>query len=240
MSTVGSWVGGGPLRIRTAPEDPSAAVLLLHGGRADALAAPARSNLPARRMTPFARAVTRRVLPGRLLVADVRYRHRGWNGVRADAAHDARQALHELTGLYPGVPVVLVGHSMGGRAALRAAGHPLVRGVIALAPWCPPDEPAAHLAARQVICLHDENDTVTDARATWDFLARAHHLGGMTCGIAMPHGGHAMLRGSRAWHRITADTVRGILRPDTMPHAVAAAQAGPSGGVVPARDVTGR
>ncbi|WP_438949092.1 LLM class flavin-dependent oxidoreductase, partial [Streptomyces harbinensis] len=33
------------------------------------------------------------------------------------------------------VPVVLVGHSMGGRAALRAAGHPAVTGVVALAPW---------------------------------------------------------------------------------------------------------
>ncbi|MEV6962716.1 alpha/beta fold hydrolase [Streptomyces sp. NPDC051207] len=226
------------MQVRTAPADPSAAVLLLHGGRADALTAPARLNLPAWRMLPFARAITRRVLPGKLLVADVRYRHRGWNGARADAARDARQALGELTSLHPAVPVVLVGHSMGGRAALRAADHPQVRGVVGLAPWCPPGEPVAHLAGRQVIFLHDENDTVTDAHGSWDFLRRAHRSGAMTCGVAMPQGRHAMLGGSAAWHRITAAAVEGILQPHLMPHAVAAAQAGPVGSVVPARDVT--
>ncbi|MFF3349037.1 alpha/beta fold hydrolase [Streptomyces sp. NPDC002779] len=233
----GSRAHEGPLRLRTVPADPAAAVVLLHGGRADALTAPTRLDLPAVRMLPFARAITRRVLPGKLLIADVRYRHRGWNGARADAARDAREALDELTELHPTVPMVLVGHSMGGRAALRAADHPQVRGVVGLAPWCPPGEPAAHLTGRQVIVLHDENDTVTDAHGSWDLLQRAHRSGAMTCGIAMPEGRHAMLRGAADWHRITAAAVEGILWPQTMPRAVAAAQAGPVGIVVPAHDV---
>ncbi|MER8226296.1 alpha/beta fold hydrolase [Streptomyces sp. NPDC094143] len=224
------------LVVHTAPAAPSAAVVLLHGGRADALTAPPRLNLPALRMVPFARVLTRTVLPGQLLVASVRYRHRGWNGRRADAAHDARRALNELAALRPGLPVVLVGHSMGGRAALRVADHPQVRGIVGLAPWCPPDEPVAHLAGQHVILLHDPSDTVTHARQSWAFLRRAHAAGAITCGITMPSGRHAMVGGSGTWHRMTATAVRGILQPDTMPNSVKIAQSGTSCVVLSAHD----
>ncbi|MGR4852480.1 alpha/beta fold hydrolase [Streptomyces sp. LARHCF252] len=60
-------------------------------------------------------------------------RSRGGSG----HARDARRALGELARRAGDVPVVLVGHSMGGRAALRAADAPQVRAVPALAPWCP-------------------------------------------------------------------------------------------------------
>ncbi len=43
-------------------------------------------------------------------------------------------------------PVALVGHSMGGRAALYAADHPAVRAVVGLAPWIEPGDPVAQLA----------------------------------------------------------------------------------------------
>jgi rhodanese-related sulfurtransferase len=42
---------------------------------------------------------------------------------------------------HPIVEVVLVGHSMGRRAALRAGGDPQVAAVCALAPWTPPSTP---------------------------------------------------------------------------------------------------
>ncbi|MGW7263370.1 alpha/beta fold hydrolase [Streptomyces sp. NPDC054842] len=216
-------------------------MLLLHGGRADALTAPPRLNLPALRMLPFARAITRAALPDRLVLAHVRYRHRGWNGIRADAAQDARQALEELADLYPGLPIVLVGHSMGGRAALRAASHPQVRGIVGLAPWCPPGEPADHLAGRQVVFLHDPSDTITRAHDSWSFLRRAHAVGAATCGIAMPSGRHAMLRDIDTWHSITATSVAGIVRPAKMPRSVTAAQASASCVVLPAHDaINGR
>ncbi|MYV65587.1 alpha/beta fold hydrolase, partial [Streptomyces sp. SID2131] len=109
-----------------APAAPTAAVLLLHGGRADGPEPPPALNLPALRMRPFAAAVTRAVRGRSVLVAEVRYRHRGWNGARADAARDAETALNDLRERIGPVPVVLLGHSMGGRAALRAAGDPAV------------------------------------------------------------------------------------------------------------------
>lgn len=125
---------GRALVLRTSPAIPAAAVLLLHGGREEGPEPPPLVNLPALRMRPFAAAVVRATRGRDVLVAEVRYRHRGWNGSRCDAARDAEAALVRLRELAGDVPVVLVGHSMGGRAALRAAGAPLVHGVVALAP----------------------------------------------------------------------------------------------------------
>ncbi|MFI1940813.1 alpha/beta fold hydrolase [Streptomyces purpureus] len=201
----------GALILRSAPPVPTAAVLLLHGGRADALEPPPYLNLPALRMRPFAAATARAVRGRDVLIAEVRYRHRGWNGARADAAQDAEAALARLRDRVGPLPVVLVGHSMGGRAALRAAGDPLVRGVVALAPWCPEGEPVDHLAGRRLHLLHDESDKVTAARESWEFVRRARAAGAHAEGITMPTGGHAMLRGANLWHRRTAALVAGLL-----------------------------
>ncbi|MEW1908439.1 alpha/beta fold hydrolase [Kitasatospora sp. NPDC085895] len=193
------------------PDSPQAVVLLLHGGRADSLAPPTRLNLPGRRMNPFARAL-RCQLPGDVvLIARVRYRYRGWNRPAAHPVQDARRALEELTDLAPGLPVALIGHSMGGRAAMAAAGHPAVRGVVALAPWCPPGEPVAHLAGRSLVILHDERDTVTSAAQSWDLARRAATADARVGTVAMPRGGHAMLRDARGWHRLTVDAVAAVL-----------------------------
>ncbi|WP_369148255.1 dienelactone hydrolase family protein [Streptomyces sp. R44] len=199
------------LLVRSAPAAPTAAVLLLHGGRAEGPEPPPALNLPALRMRPFVGAVTRAVRGRGVLVAEVRYRHRGWNGARADAAQDAETALARLREQVGSVPVVLLGHSMGGRAALRAAGDPAVRGVVALAPWCPADEPVDHLGGRRLYLLHDETDRVTSARQSWEFVRRAREAGADAAGIPMPTGGHAMLRGADLWHRRAAELTAALL-----------------------------
>src|SRR5689334_19592811 len=103
---------------------PAAGVLVLHGGYEKGTRRPGLVNPPGLRMRPFVRAVARATRGRNVLIAQARYRHRGWNGERADAARDAEEALEELAGLTGGAPVVMVGHSMGARAALRAAGTP--------------------------------------------------------------------------------------------------------------------
>jgi dienelactone hydrolase len=193
------------------PAAPRAAVLLLHGGRADSLAPPRALDLPALRMRPFGTALRRAPRGREVALARVRYRHRGWNGDAAHAAEDAREALAELTARAPGVPVVLIGHSMGGRAALRVAGHPAVAGVVALAPWCPPGEPAAQLRGRALAVLHDPADRVTSARQSRAYAARAAAEGARAHVVAMPCGGHAMLRGARRWHRLAAGLALAML-----------------------------
>ncbi|MFI1653652.1 alpha/beta fold hydrolase [Streptomyces sp. NPDC020472] len=158
-------------------------------------------------MRPFGRAVLRALRPRPVCVAYLRYRRRGWNGDRADAARDAREALSVLRERTGDVPVVLLGHSMGGRAALRVAGDPAVRGVVALAPWCPPADPVDHLAGRRLFLLHDEADRVTSAQESWDFVRRARAVGADATEVRMPVGGHAMLRGAGLWHGRAADLV---------------------------------
>ncbi|MGP3683322.1 alpha/beta fold hydrolase [Streptomyces sp. IBSNAI002] len=199
----------------SSPADPNAAVLLLHGGRSVGLEPPPLINLPALRMRPFAGGVARTLADRDVLVAMVRYRHRGWNGRRRDAARDAEAALALLRRTAGEIPVVLVGHSMGGRAALCAAGDPTVRGVVALAPWCPPGEPVAHLAGRTVYVLHDEADRITSARESWEFVRRARAAGAHAVAIPMRGGGHAMLGCSAGWQRHTVRLVSELLAPGT-------------------------
>ena len=132
-------------------EAPRAAVLVLHGGKAESRAPVETAHVTVRRMQPFARDLA--ALGDDLAVAQLRYRVRGWNTTGADALNDVEFALGVLDARFRGVPIVLVGHSMGGRAALRSAGHPAVRGVVALAPWLPGAEPIEQLADRDLVVL---------------------------------------------------------------------------------------
>ncbi|MFE9395342.1 alpha/beta hydrolase [Streptomyces flavidovirens] len=225
MTGPGAHRTGRSLRPRVVPPAPRGAVLLLHGGRSDALTPPPLLNLPGARMRPFGSAILRSVPKGNVLLATVRYRYRGWNGSRTDPVHDAYEALEELKSLAPLRPVVLVGHSMGARAALRVAGHSHVSGVVALAPWCPPGEPVTHLRTKHVYVLHDERDRVTSARDSWDLVRRARHAGARACGISMPRGGHAMLRGAGDWHRLTAFLAASLLSQTALPGGLTAAEA---------------
>ncbi|MGI5451637.1 alpha/beta hydrolase [Streptomyces sp. CA-249302] len=196
------------------PPRPRAAVLVLHGGQ-EASLRPARPwQLAALRTIPFARALTATAPHQDVLVARVRYRLRGWNDEHADPAHDTERALHELAEAAGPVPVVLLGHSMGGRAALRAAGHPHVRGVIGLAPWWPAGEPVTHLAGRHLIALHGDHDRVTSLAETTDCVRRAHGTA-VRAGLAVVGGGdHAMVRRHDWWHRTAAAAVAHLLDPD--------------------------
>ncbi|MFD8571085.1 alpha/beta hydrolase [Streptomyces sp. NPDC059639] len=186
-------------------------MLFLHGGRADSRA-PSRPWHPAAlRMRPFVGAVAAALSDDDVALARVRYRVRGWNGAAADPLHDAERALAELARLVGEVPVILVGHSMGGRAALRVAGAPSVRGVLALAPWCPDGEPVAQLRDRDLVVLHGDRDRVTDPAASRAFVERAGAAGARAGFRSVPGGDHAMLRHSGLWHRTAASVVAGLL-----------------------------
>ncbi len=107
--------------------------------------------------------------------------------------------------------MVLVGHSMGGRAALRAAGHPTVRGVVALAPWLPGTEPVEQLAGRDLAVLHGTRDLTTSPRASAGFVERAAPLTRRTACVQVPWSGHGMLARASLWHRLTAAFVAAVV-----------------------------
>ncbi|MFD0022889.1 alpha/beta hydrolase [Streptomyces sp. NPDC058382] len=216
---------------------PEAAVLLLHGGRETGTGAPPPGplNLPGVRMRPFAHALGR-ALPGDVLVRAVRYGHRGWNGSRADPLHDTVRALDALREGMGEIPVVLLGHSMGGRAALQAAGHPLVRAVVGLAPWCPDGDPVGQLADRDVVLVHSTTDRVTSPAASRTLTARARAAGARSCLVTVQGSDHAMLRRAPAWHRLSTALVTGLLGRAPLPGPVADALRLPPG--APADDGT--
>ncbi|MDW8804568.1 alpha/beta hydrolase [Streptomyces scabiei] len=207
----------GALLAQRRPSRPRVAVLVLHGGQATSERPTSPRQLAALRMDPLVRAVTAALPHDDVLVARVRYRLRGWNGERADALRDTRRALDELDELAGPVPTVLLGHSMGGRAALRAAGHPRVSGVLALAPWWPTGEPVAQTAGRHVVALHGNRDRVTSAAETAECVRRARGTAARAGMAVVGDGDHAMLRRHRFWHRTASAVVAHLLDPDGVP-----------------------
>jgi pimeloyl-ACP methyl ester carboxylesterase len=185
----------------------SAAVLVAHGGRSQSTA-PVTPYQPAvLRMIPVAKAI-RRALPGNAAVVNrPLYRLRGWNGDLASPVADLTAALDQLSERFGPIPVVLVGHSMGARAAMRVAGHPQVVAVAGLAPWLPPGEPVQQLAGRRVLLAQTPGDRITRPADTWAFAERAAAVTTVAT-IEVRHSDHGMLRRAPEWNRIATGFVR--------------------------------
>ncbi|WP_420312737.1 alpha/beta hydrolase [Streptomyces sp. YS-B37] len=185
-------------------------MITLHGGP---LAGhhPARPwQLAALRMRPVLRSSASAVSLDETLLGQVRYRCKGWND--GDAEQDALRALSELGRLVGDVPVILVGHAMGGRAALRVAAHPQVRGVVALAPWLPAGEPVGQLVGRSVLLVQG-HDGRSSGVHIWDYAERARAAGARVGVVVVRGGGPWMMRRAGVWHRTVASAVRQVSRP---------------------------
>ena len=157
----------------------------------------------------------------------LRYRVAGWNGPAADAYADVRWALDRIRQEHGDLPVVLVGHSMGGRAVLRAGGHDGVTAVCALAPWTPPGDPVDQLRGRDVVILHGRGDRWVPARLSKEFAVRAQAAGAHVARFTVA-GGHSMLRGAHRWHAFVRDVVLAGAGLAPMRRDVAAALDGPA------------
>ncbi|MCW2584191.1 MAG: uncharacterized protein JWQ53_2981, partial [Klenkia sp.] len=95
--------------------------LFCHGGTASSIAPPKEKALSLVRMRAFEQFVRNDLGDRGIQTALVRYRVAGWNGEAADAYQDVQWSIDQLReDVGKDVPIVLVGHSMGGRAALRA------------------------------------------------------------------------------------------------------------------------
>ncbi|HEX7354973.1 MAG TPA: alpha/beta fold hydrolase [Mycobacteriales bacterium] len=183
--------------------EPRAVVLVLHGGKAVSREPSRARHLSAARMVPVTRALHRAGAPYGVEVRMVRYRYRGWNRAEASAAADAAWALAVIQAERPGLPVVVVGHSMGGRAALRVADDPVVVGVVALAPWVERDDPVAHLTGQRIRILHGSKDRWTSPRASAAFADAAAAAGADVRYVDMGPVGHFMIRRRGRWQALT-------------------------------------
>lgn len=183
-----------------------AVVLMLYGGKAESQELSQPWHLSAVRLRPFARQISRRTRRDGVAVWTLRYRVRGWNGAEASPVADARWALAEIRARHGDVPVVLVGHSMGGRTALRVADDPAVVGIVALAPWLPAGEPRVRLGHRRLLVLHGTQDRWTDPKASQAYVEAARAEGVAATWRPLTDG-HFLLRHRGTWKRLTTDFV---------------------------------
>jgi pimeloyl-ACP methyl ester carboxylesterase len=203
--------------------DTAAVVMVLSGGRANSLELADPGQLAAVRMRPFAASLHRHGRSRGLAVWTVRYRYRGWNGSQRSPVADVEWALDEVRRRHGDVPVVLVGHSMGGRTAIAVAGDPSVRGVCALAPWIEGNDPIAQLAGRTVLIAHGVLDKVTSPRASRRFAGRAAQVAARVGYITISGEMHAMVFRWFTWHRIATGFTLGVLGMTPMPRRVSEA-----------------
>jgi predicted esterase len=197
-------------------------VVVAHGGQVSSTETTTAVQPAVLRMIPIAAAIRHALRGSGTVVVRPRFGLRGWNGDQAAPVDDLNQALDGVAATYGPVPVVLIGHSMGARAAMRAAGHPSVYAAAGLAPWLPPGEPVGQLAGRRVLVAHGTADAVTNPQETWAYVERARAVT-QVAAIEVRDGDHPMLRRARLWHAIAAEFARAALE---LPAGSGAAGAG--------------
>lgn len=198
-----------PRIVETAtPRDPAGLVLVVHGGASRPDSPMVRpTQLSVLRMVPTARRVAR-TGRGRLAVVRLLNSVRGWDSHHTPV-DDIGWALGELAARFGDLPVGLVGHSLGGRAALLAGGAPAVRSVVALNPWLHASD-TPWLAGRQVLVVHGSADRIASPARSEAVVRR---MAGDTdvSYVCVDGGKHAMLRRHRVFDGLAADATAAAL-----------------------------
>jgi dienelactone hydrolase len=153
-----------------------------------------------------------------LAFGEVKYRIKSWK--RLDmCTEDALAAIEAVAA----PKILLIGFSMGGAVAIKAAGHPSVEEVVGLAPWIPQRLDLSPLQGRRLVVYHGSLDRYvpgipgvnpSNSRAGYE---RARALGidatytlipGALHGIAVRAGGRPVpLPRAQTWARYVASAV---------------------------------
>ncbi|GAB2770984.1 alpha/beta hydrolase [Nocardioides salsibiostraticola] len=203
MRSVTSPSGARLVAVRVPRRCESVAVVL-HGGAARGSAAPvSATQLSVLRMIPIGWHLAwsgRRTAVFRLLNS-----RRGWDAELTPVA-DATWALDQARQRVGDRPAALVGHSLGGRAALFAGAHHTVRAVVALNPWVYlHDDP--DLEGRDVLVLHGDRDRIASPQrsaAVAQRIAERMAQRAKVEFVTVPGAKHAMLRHGRTFQRQTS------------------------------------
>jgi pimeloyl-ACP methyl ester carboxylesterase len=198
----------------------TAVAIVLSGGKAHSFDLTDPGQLTAVRMRPFAKRLHRYGRDRGLAVWTVRYRYRGWNGSKRSPVSDAQWALDEVRRQHGEIPVIVVGHSMGGRTALAIGGDPAVRGICALAPWTEAGDPVEQLAGSTVLIAHGNFDMVTSPRASHRYAHRAAQFAAQVGYLSIRPDLHAMIFRWGTWHRLATGFTLGTLGFTPMPRRI--------------------
>ena len=136
---------GAEMRV-SGPADASAAVVCVNGGQGGEVAGTWSATLE---------WLVRGLAPRfpRLVFGEVKYRVKSWRRLEW-CVDDARAAVETLAA----PRTLLLGFSMGGAVAIRAAGEPSVETVLGLAPWIPDRLDLDALRGRRLRVLHGTLD----------------------------------------------------------------------------------
>ncbi|KQY58461.1 hypothetical protein ASD11_02005 [Aeromicrobium sp. Root495] len=209
----------------TEPKDAEAVVLVLHGGasrRDNPMVSP--TQLSVLRMIPVARRVARAGAK-RLAVYRVLNSTRGWDTTHTPV-DDARWAIAQVEErLGTSLPIGLVGHSLGGRAAILAGAEPGVQSVVALNPWVYPQDGDVDLSGRQVLVAHGTEDRIADPAKAKEAARRISRSTDVSF-VDVRGGKHAMLARHGTFDGLAADFTAGVLLDGHQPGVASRALAG--------------
>lgn len=178
---------------------------MLHGGKPKSTKAVDGRSLSWRRSLVMQRAIAHRAHQQGVSVWLTKFAAAGWNAASPTGPTpipDARWTLDQLRADLGEIPVVLLGHSMGARTAVAIADDALVTGVVALAPWFPPDDSVDALAGKHLVAAQGRRDRITSYAHTEAFVARADHVAASTRMIDMGGLGHYLIKGAHLWNDV--------------------------------------
>ncbi len=215
------------ISLRGGREGATSAILVMHGGQES-------NRMPT---SPWQRSYLRmfdlyhglRRGSRSCAVYLLRHRVRGWNadGGVPDPVSDARWAVDRIMHDHPGVPLALLGHSMGGRTAFAIADHPAVVGVCGLAPWLPEHEPVVAVRPDQrFVIAHGSLDRMTSAALSLAYAVRLREAGAHAARFELAGGKHALLNRPSLWRRFSVQTTLALAGAAPMPEGVARAFGG--------------
>lgn len=187
------------------PADAKAVALVMHGGAAQGRAVNRAWSHNVVRLLPFAWSLAK--VPAPLAVARLRFGVRGWNGAERTPVPDACWALGQVRERFPGRPIAVIGHSMGGRTALHIADEPDVSLLLGLAAWVEPADRPPGNGLRSVF-IHADRDHIASIAGPRRVVETLRRDGKDASLIRVAESDHAMLRRAGTWTRLTTETVR--------------------------------
>ncbi len=161
------------------------------------------TQLSVLRMIPIAKRIAR-AGRGELAVFRLLNSRRGWDAHHTPV-HDVRWALDQLADRPCGsLPTCLVGHSLGGRAALLSAGQPEVRSAVALAPWVTASDRPRGIANRRILIVHGSRDRIASPQRSAALAERIGRTAAVSY-VSIEGGKHAMLKHHDKFSGLAAD-----------------------------------
>ncbi|MBD2760442.1 hypothetical protein IEE94_13090 [Yimella sp. cx-573] len=201
MHRVEIGPGHGPARpklVFPSVAEPKAIVLMLHGGDVEGVEPVGRWDVAAFAVRVMADNLQEQQpdLGFARLINAVS----GWNERIMSPVADAEWALMRLRQVYPGLPVAVVGHSMGGRAVFELVRSHDFGAVVGLAPWLADGYDERRFRGTPLMIVHGRADTETSADASADLVRRVRADGGTAIYLSVL-GWHSLLLRPSRWQR---------------------------------------